>query len=212
VRQHRRIPDHTSPSKKGDDMAVSKSTRRRPPDTRRPIQAIFRKSSVSEERKRAWYRATAHLDEGPPVLRFPLYEHLYSFNLYAQKLVDAMGEISVRLSTSPEDSLYHQFLVQQLRASVTSDVLDHMSGIEHTEEWLFESLRRVEEKKLRDPDDVYLVVREREMARRREGQPPRVRFVDEETIAKKTPKAKSGGIAVRRSASIPVKAKENADG
>jgi hypothetical protein len=30
-----------------------------------------------------------------------------------------------------------------------------MSGVELTEEWLFESQRRKEEERLRDPDDVY---------------------------------------------------------
>jgi hypothetical protein len=35
-----------------------------------------------------------------------------------------------------------------------------MAGVEHTDAWVFESLRRMEEKKLREPDDVYYLVRE----------------------------------------------------
>jgi hypothetical protein len=121
-----------------------------------------------------------------------LYEHLYFLNLYAQKLVDVMAEIGAKLDIPSEDALYHQYVVQQVRASVTSDVLDHMFDIEHTEEWLFESLRRVEEKKLRDPDDVYLSVREIEAERMREGHPPRIRFLDDEpATSKQTARTKS---------------------
>jgi hypothetical protein len=80
-------------------------------------------------------------------LRFPVYEHLYLLNVSAQKLVDLLKEISSRFDIGQEQSLYHQSLIQQVRASVSSDVVDYMSGIEHTEEWLFEGLRRMEEKK-----------------------------------------------------------------
>jgi hypothetical protein len=123
-------------------MAVSKSTRRYPSDTRRHIQTLFRKSHVSGERRRAWYSATAHLDGGVVGLRFPIYEHLYQLNLYAQKLFDLVGEISERLNVPLDDARYHQYLIQQVRSAVTSDVLDQMGDIEHIEGWLFESLRR----------------------------------------------------------------------
>jgi hypothetical protein len=192
-------------------MAVSKSTRRPYSNTRQQFQAIFRKSTISEERRRARDRATAHLDDGPPVLRFPLYEHLYSLNLYAQKLVDVMAEIGAKLDLPPENALYHQHLIQHCRASVTSDVLDHMFDIEHTEEWLFESLRRVEEKKLRDPDDVYLSVREREAERMRAGDPPRIRFLDEKP-AKEASRAKSGSAPGPPPARATREAKEKGHG
>ena|ERR1700761_3283820 len=173
-------------------MAVSKSTRTAPSDTRKPFQAIFRKSTISEERRREWDRATVHLDEGPSGLRFPLYEQLCSLNLYAQKLVDVIAEIVARLNIPSEDALYHQYLVQKVRAAITSHVLEYMFDVEHTEEWLFETLCRVEENKLRDPDDVYLSVREREAERVREGHPPRIQFLaDEPAMRKQTVGTKS---------------------
>jgi hypothetical protein len=65
-----------------------------------------------------------------------------------------------------------------------------MSEIEHTEAWLFQSQRHVEEKKLYDPDDVYLQVREREVERINQGFQPRVEFLDEKlSIRKQTTKA-----------------------
>ena len=127
----------------------------------------------------AWSRATAHLDKGALDVRFPIYGHLYNLNLYAQKLVDIVAEISSNLSVLPEDSLYHQYLIQQVRSAVTSDVLDQMGDIEHIESWLFESLRRAEERKMRDPEEVYLAIREQEAERIRKGDPPRIRFLDD---------------------------------
>jgi len=54
-----------------------------------------------------------------------------------------------------------------------------MSEIEHTESWLFQSQRHIEEKKLYDPDDVYFHVREREVERINQGLPLRIEFLDE---------------------------------
>jgi hypothetical protein len=56
-----------------------------------------------------------------------------------------------------EINLNHQSLIQYVRAAVSSDLLESMAGIEHTDAWLFESQRRIEEKNFRDPDDVYFL-------------------------------------------------------
>lgn len=161
-------------------MAVSKSTRRSPSSTRHRVLELLRKSTIMEERKREWIEATAHHEAEPsPVLRFPVYGHLHALNCHAQSLVDILSEIGTILATNGERTLDYQYQVQLLRACVTGDVLDRMAGIEHTEAWIFESLRRDQEKKLRDPDDVYIDVRQREAERIRMGRPPRIRFLDE---------------------------------
>ena len=177
-------------------MAVSKSTRRHTDDTRRRIQTLFRDSHVSEERRRAWYTATAHLEAGVVGLHFPVYEDLYNLNLHAQKLVDLVGEISAKLSRPTDDVLYHQYLIQQVRSAVTSDVLDQMGDIEHIEGWISESLRRSEELKLRDPEDIYLMVREQEDERVRNGNPPRIRFLDDNSTATAETRVAAAKIAV----------------
>jgi hypothetical protein len=65
-----------------------------------------------------------------------------------------------------------------------------MSEIEHTEAWVFQSQRHVEEKKLYDPDDVYFHVREREVERINQGLAPRIEFLDEKlSIRNRTAKA-----------------------
>jgi hypothetical protein len=192
-------------------MAVSKSTRGRTDDTRRRIQTLFHKSRVSEERRRAWHSATAHLEAGVAGLRFPVYEDLYNLNLHVQKLFDLVGKIHEKLSTPPDDALYHQYLIQQIRSAVTSDVLDQMGDIEHIEGWLFESLRRAEERKLRDPEDVYLMVREQEAERARNGNPPRIRFLEDPTDQRRKSSKEKKAVQSRKSEN-PRHAKRNRHG
>jgi hypothetical protein len=58
-------------------------------------------------------------------------------------------------------------------------ILTAMTEIEQTEAFLFHAQRQLEEKKFVDPDDVYFKVREREDERKKQGLPPRVRFLKE---------------------------------
>jgi hypothetical protein len=168
-------------------MAVSKNTRRSDPDTNELFQSFFQNSQVSEERKQAWHDAVRHAGTGTPPLRFPVYEHLYLLNIYAQKMVDLLKEVNSRFGLNREVSLYHQSLIQYVRAASSRELLDSMSEIEHTEAWLFQSQRHVEEKKLYDPDDVYFHVREREVERINQGLPPRIEFLDEKLAIEKRP-------------------------
>jgi hypothetical protein len=92
------LPDHTSPSEKGDDMATSKDTRRSAPDTNPFFLDPFRNSSVSKERERIWHDAVGHAGTGDPRLRSPVYEHLYLLNVYTQKLVELLEELSRRFA------------------------------------------------------------------------------------------------------------------
>jgi hypothetical protein len=135
-------------------MAISKSTRRVDADTSRRIQQLFDKSQVSEEREQAWYQATRHTESGTLSLRFPVYEHIYLLNIYAQKLVDLIQTLSEH-SALDDYFLHHQFLIQYVRASISGEVLNSISEIERTEAWLFDALRREEERKLEsdDPDE-----------------------------------------------------------
>jgi hypothetical protein len=170
-------------------MAVYKNTRRSASDTNEQFQSFFQNSRISEERERAWHEAVRHAGTGTPSLRFPVYEHLYSLNVYAQKMDALLKEVSSKFGLNREVSLYHHSLIQYVRAASSRELLDSMSEIEHTEAWLFQSQRHVEEKKLYDPDDVYLQVRERELERINQGFPPRIDFLDEKlSIHKQTSK------------------------
>ena len=63
-----------------------------------------------------------------------------------------------------ESREYHQAQIQMVRAVVSESITDYMNGVEITEEWLFERLWMKEDKKLRDPEDVYLEVRNRRLS------------------------------------------------
>jgi hypothetical protein len=200
MRQHQYAPNHTSPSLKGDEMAVSKDTRSATQGANPLFLELFRASEVSSDREQAWRDAVHLAATGVPSLRFPVYEHLYQLNSCAQRMVELLEELGSDFSVSREPMLYRQALIQYVRASVSQDIVEYMSEIELTEEWLFESQQRIEERKLREPDDVYILVRERERERIQQGLPPRIRFLDEPPVTK-TPapkKVKPGKRAIVR--------------
>jgi hypothetical protein len=170
-------------------MAASKDNRRSAPDTNPFFLELFRKSSVSKERERAWHDAVRHAGTGDPQLRFPVYEHLYLLNVYAQKMVDLLEDVSRKFAINNESLPYYQSLLQYVRASASHGLINFMAGVEETEAWLHQSQRRVEEEKLRDPDDVYVSVRQREAERLRQRLPPRIQFLDE-SLPVKAPAAK----------------------
>jgi hypothetical protein len=175
-------------------MATLKHTRRPASDTNPVFRELFRNSHVSTERQQEWQDALRHAGTGTPPLRFPVYEHLYQFNLCAQKMVELLEELSNKFAIDPEALLYNQSLIQSVRAAISLDIVESMTGVEHTEAWLFQSQQRSEEEKLRDPDDVYITVHQREAERIKMGLPPRIRFLDEPRAVKKSPGKKTRAI------------------
>jgi hypothetical protein len=165
-------------------MAVSKNTRRSDSDTNQSLKEILQSNKISANREQCWSRALLHTETGDPPLRFPIYEHLYQININAQALVDALRAVSDKFTLNQTWSVYHQSLVQYVRAAAARNILTEMTEIEHTEAWLFQTLRDREEKKFYDPDDVYFEVRDREAERTQQGLPPRIHFLDEEPKTK----------------------------
>src|ERR1700677_1530003 len=176
---------------KGDNMAVSKHTRKGEPGTNPVFRELFRNSNISDKRQQEWQDAVRHAGTGTPPLRFPVYEQLYQFNLCAEKMVELLEELSHKFAIEPEALLYNQSLIQYARAVISLDIVESMAGVEHTEAWLFQTQQRSEEEKLRDPDDVYITVREREAERIKMGFPPLIRFIDEPSSVKKSARKKT---------------------
>jgi hypothetical protein len=89
--------------------------------------------------------------------------------------------IRLKFAVNSESLPYNQSLLQYVRASASHGLIDFMARVEQTEAWLHQSQQRVEEEKLRDPDDVYISIsaRLREAERPRQRLPPRIRFLDE---------------------------------
>lgn len=161
-------------------MAASKHNRASGCETNAFFLELFRDHSDSDERERSWHTAMTHAGEGTLPIRFPVYETLYLINVHAQKLVDLLFEMAGRFGIDAESLEYHQSLIQLVRAGASQSIAAFMNDVELTDEWLFERLRVKEENELRDPDDVYISVREREAERIGQGLPPRVQFLDQE--------------------------------
>lgn len=165
-------------------MAVSKHNRASGGETNPFFLEVFREHSETDERERLWHSAAAHAGEGDPPLRFPVYECLYQINIHAQKLVDLLSEARNHFGIGLESTAYYQSLIQTVRASASQDIVSFMNGIEITEEWLFEQLRKSEETRLRDPEDAYLEVRRLEAERAKKGLPPRIEFIENPRTSK----------------------------
>src|SRR5258708_35793349 len=103
--------------KKGENMVRKKDPRRSAPDTNPYFLKLFRNSKVSKERERAWHDATRCSGTGDPRLRFPVYEHLYLLNVYAQKMVELLEELSRKFAINSESLPYYQAMLQYVRPS-----------------------------------------------------------------------------------------------
>ena len=177
-------------------MAASKDTRPSAADTNPFFLKLFRSSSVSTERESTWHRAVRHAGSGDLHLRFPVYEHLYLLNVYAQRMVELLEESSRKFDINSKSLPYYRAMLQYVRASASHGLIDFMAGVEHTDAWLHQSQWRVEEEKLRDPYDVYISVRKREAERLRKRLPPRIQFLDDSLpIKPPAPKTRKVGKA-----------------
>jgi hypothetical protein len=134
-------------------MADSKHTRASGCGTNPFFLELFRNKSEADERERIWHSAVSFAGDGAPPLRFPLYETLYLLNVYAQKMVDLLEELSSKYALDRDSVVYHQSLIQYVRASASQTISGHMSGVEITEGWLFESQRLAEERIRREQAD-----------------------------------------------------------
>jgi hypothetical protein len=168
-------------------MAVPKDNRPSGCETNPFFLELFREHSDSDDRERSWHAAIAHAGQSTPALRFPAYEALYLINVHAQKMVELLQDMSLRLGIGHVSCEYHQSLIQFVRASASQDIAEYMSGVELTEEWLFERQRIEEEKRFRDPDDVYHAVRDREAERAAQGLRPLIEFVDQDKSPEDNP-------------------------
>jgi hypothetical protein len=160
-------------------MAAFKDNRASCCETNPFFLKLFRDLSNPGERERNWHTAMAHAGEGTPLLRFPVYETLYLINVHAQKLIDLLDDVSSRFGIDLDSLEYHQSLIQVVRAAASQSIAIYMNDVETTDKWLFDRQRVKEENKLRDPDDVYFSVRQREAERISLGLPPRIQFLDQ---------------------------------
>ena len=98
-----------------------------------------------------------------------VYHILYRLNLSFSNIVGHCRALQETGSVTAKSSKLFQGYVQELQAEINQELLETMHATE-LEDWgTFGKIRQAEEKRLRDPDDVFIHAQERkeEIARER---------------------------------------------
>jgi hypothetical protein len=98
-----------------------------------------------------------------------VYHILYRLNLSFSNIVHHCRALQEAGSVTAKSSKLFQGYVQELQAEINQELLETMHATE-LEDWgTFGKIRQAEEKRLRDPDDVFIHAQERkeEIARER---------------------------------------------
>jgi hypothetical protein len=116
-----------------------------------------------------------------PKLR--IYESLFLLNQGVDHVVAILRGME-KFSFANNESLQSaQVEIEEVRADMNADFVEHLADSERFDEGRFWKLRRAYEKKWRDPDDVYIDVGRREEERKKRGLPPRVGVVPHSAVA-----------------------------
>ncbi len=98
-----------------------------------------------------------------------VYHILYRLNLSFSNIVCRCRALQEAGSVTAKSSRLFQGYVQELQAEINQELLETMHATE-LEDWgKFGKIRQAEEKRLRDPDDVFIHAQERkaQLAKRR---------------------------------------------
>jgi hypothetical protein len=116
-----------------------------------------------------------------PKLR--IYETLFLLNQGVDHVVAILRGME-QFSFADKGSLRSaQAEIEEVRADMNADFVEHLADSERFDEGRFWKLRRAYEKKWQDPDDVYVDVGRREEERKKRGLPPRVGVVPHSAVA-----------------------------
>ena len=115
-------------------------------------------------------------------LRF--YESLFLLNQSVDQVAVALRRM-MAFPFARKDSLQcaHDE-VEEVRAGVNADFIEGLGDRERLDAARFWRRRRAYEKKLEDPDDVYINVERREKDRKKRGLPPRIGLIPYSAVSK----------------------------
>jgi hypothetical protein len=105
-------------------------------------------------------------------MKFPIYESLYFLNRSIEDLLVILEEMRKAPGMPKRAFDAYQVDLHYLRSHATQDVLEVMNSKEIDEMAKLGKQKKVYEDSIRDLDDVYFEVQEREEQRRRQGLPP----------------------------------------
>jgi hypothetical protein len=104
-------------------------------------------------------------------MRFPVYESLYFLNRIIQDLLVILEEMKKTPGMPKKAFDAYKVEIQYLRSHATQDVLEVMNDKEIDEMAALGRQKRAYDDSIRDLDDVYFEVQEREEQRRKQGLP-----------------------------------------
>jgi hypothetical protein len=116
-----------------------------------------------------------------PKLR--IYESLFLLNQGVDQVVATLRGMR-KFPFVRKDALQcAQDEIEEVRAGMNADFIEELAPRERDDEGRFWKQRRTYEKKLEDPDDAYLSVKEREEERQKRGLPPRIGILPHSVVA-----------------------------
>jgi hypothetical protein len=90
-----------------------------------------------------------------------IYHTLYRLNLSFTNIVRHCRTLQEARAFTSKDAQLFQGYAQELQAEMNQELLDTMHATELDDWGRFGKIRQAEEKRLRDPDDVFILAKER---------------------------------------------------
>jgi hypothetical protein len=98
-----------------------------------------------------------------------IYHTLYRLNLSFSNIVAHCRTLQEAGAFTSKDARLFQGYAQELQAEMNHELLETMHSIELNDWGRFGKIRQAEEKRLRDPDDVFIHAEERRQELRNKG-------------------------------------------
>src|SRR5258708_23446217 len=111
------------------------------------------------------------------------YESLFLWNQGVDQLLTTLRHLAKSPFADKRALQCTQDEIEELRAGVNADFVEEIGEQERLDQGRFWKQRRDYEKTLKDPDDGYLEVEEREEARRQHRLPPRLGILPHSAVA-----------------------------
>jgi len=103
-----------------------------------------------------------------------IYEALFLLNENVDQVIEVLRGMEKLPSADKESIRWAIVEIDEVRCAVNADFIERQADYERFDQGHFWKKRREFEKKLHDPDDVYLDVQRREEERKKQGLPPRL--------------------------------------
>jgi hypothetical protein len=107
-------------------------------------------------------------------MKMHVYEVLYSMNQGFEQALQGLKDLA-KYALIRKDSLRSIAVgIQEVRAGANADFIEELGELERNDQGRFWKERRAFEKKLEDPDDIYITIQRREEQRKKMGLSPRI--------------------------------------